>query len=56
MESQKRGFASDNNAGVHPDIFKEILSVNKGHAIGYGSDIYTEKALNIFKDHFGQDN
>ena len=25
----KRGFASDNNAGVHPDILKEIVSDTK---------------------------
>ncbi|MEI6049194.1 MAG: low specificity L-threonine aldolase [Bacteroidota bacterium] len=49
----KRGFASDNNAGIHPDILKEIISVNTGHVIGYGSDIYTERALNIFKEQFG---
>jgi len=53
--SVKRGFASDNNAGMHPDILKELISVNKGHVIGYGHDIYTEQALNIFKDHFGAD-
>jgi threonine aldolase len=51
----KRGFASDNNAGVHPEIFKELLSVNGGHALGYGSDIYTEKALELFREHFGTD-
>jgi threonine aldolase len=51
--NNKRGFASDNNAGVHPDILKEIISVNSGHVIGYGSDIYTKKACEVFKEHFG---
>ncbi len=51
----KRGFASDNNAGVHPEIFKELLAANEGHAIGYGSDIYTEQALELFKGQFGRD-
>ncbi len=51
----KRGFASDNNAGVHPDILKEISSVNKGHVIGYGGDIYTEHARELFRHHLGQD-
>jgi threonine aldolase len=51
--SEKRGFASDNNAGVHPDILEEIISSNSGHVTGYGSDIYTEKALSLFKEHFG---
>ncbi|MBE3084808.1 MAG: low specificity L-threonine aldolase [Bacteroidetes bacterium] len=50
---EKRGFASDNNAGIHPEIIKEIISVNSGHVIGYGSDIYTERALGIFKEQFG---
>ncbi|HEY5469627.1 MAG TPA: low specificity L-threonine aldolase [Bacteroidales bacterium] len=50
---EKRGFASDNNSGIHPDIIKEVIASNTGHAIGYGSDIYTEQALNIFKEQFG---
>jgi threonine aldolase len=51
----KRGFASDNNAGIHPDILNEIISVNTGHVTGYGSDIYTELALEEFKKQFGSD-
>ena len=50
-----RGFASDNNAGVHPEILKELSEVNKGHAIGYGADNYSEEAISLFKDHFGAD-
>ena len=50
---EKRGFASDNNAGIHPDILKEIISSNSGHVTGYGSDVYTEQALSLFKEHFG---
>jgi threonine aldolase len=53
FNSLKRGFGSDNNAGIHPDIIKEIISSNSGHVIGYGSDVYTDKALNIFKEQFG---
>lgn len=52
---EKRGFASDNNAGIHPDILKEINASNRGHVIGYGSDIYTHKAINLFKKHLGSD-
>jgi threonine aldolase len=51
----KRGFASDNNAGVHPSIFRELLASNEGHALGYGSDIFTDKARELFKKHFGND-
>lgn len=49
----KRGFASDNNAGIHSEILSEIASANSGHVTGYGSDVYTEKALNLFKEHLG---
>jgi len=49
----RRGFASDNNAGIHPDILNEIISANVGHVTGYGSDIYTEKAQNVFKEQLG---
>jgi threonine aldolase len=49
----KRGFASDNNAGVHPDVLKEIIAVNEGHTVGYGSDLYTGKVHDIFKKEFG---
>ncbi|MDP4223218.1 MAG: aminotransferase class V-fold PLP-dependent enzyme, partial [Bacteroidota bacterium] len=51
----KRGFASDNNAGVHPAILKEIIESNEGHVLGYGSDTYTEKARELFREHFGKD-
>jgi threonine aldolase len=50
----RRGFASDNNAGVHPDILRELTLVNEGHVIGYGADAYTEQALSLFRDSFGR--
>ena len=49
----KRGFASDNNSGVHPEIMKAINNANIGHTVAYGDDIYTEKAIAKFKEHFG---
>lgn len=48
-----RGFGSDNNAGIHPDILKEIISSNTGHVTGYGTDIYTEQARSIFREYLG---
>lgn len=51
----KRGFASDNNAGVHPDILKEIMAANTGHVKGYGADVYTEKAIALFREQLGKD-
>jgi len=49
----RRGFASDNNSGIHPNILKAIEMANVGHAVGYGEDIYTETAKNLFKKEFG---
>ena len=49
---QFRGFASDNNSGVHPEIMKAIVSSNIGHTIGYGDDDYTIKAIQTIKGVF----
>jgi len=48
-------FASDNNAGVHPNILIAINSVNQGHVISYGDDIFTQSAVKKFEEHFGKD-
>jgi threonine aldolase len=50
-----RSFASDNNAGVHPDILKAISAANQGHVVGYGDDEYTHSAHALFKKQLGQD-
>jgi len=50
----KRGFASDNNAGVHPEILKAIEEVNQGHTIAYGDDPYTSMATERLKQEFGK--
>jgi threonine aldolase len=50
-----RSCASDNTAGVHPEVLKAIASANQGHAVGYGDDPYTESAVRKFKQHFGPD-
>lgn len=51
----KKGFASDNNSGVHPEIFKAMEAANFGHVTGYGDDSYTLDAIEIFKKEFGED-
>lgn len=48
-----RGFASDNNAGIHPDILGAIQAANIGHATGYGDDPWTTEAKLKFQEHFG---
>jgi threonine aldolase len=50
-----RSFASDNNAGVHPEIIRAISEVNRGHAAGYGDDPVTAAAVANFRRHFGDD-
>ncbi len=50
----KRSFASDNNAGVHPEVLKAIAAANDGHVVAYGDDPYTERATKIFRDYFGK--
>ncbi len=49
----KRGFASDNNSGVHPNILSALGMVNEGHTIAYGDDPYTQQAIDLFKREFG---
>ncbi len=51
----KKGFASDNNSGVHPSILKALENANTGHVVGYGDDPYTQKAIEIFKQKFGEE-
>ena len=50
----KRGFASDNNSGIHPEILSAIAVANQGHAVGYGGDELSEKARRRFKQEFGE--
>lgn len=50
-----RSFASDNNAGIHPEVLKAISASNRGHAVGYGDDPFTTSAVQKFKQHFGED-
>ncbi len=51
----KRGFASDNNSGIHPKVLKAIEVANSGHVVGYGDDIYTKKAIELLHKEFGSD-
>ncbi len=46
-------FGSDNHSGVHPDIMKAIVDVNKGYSIAYGEDEITKKSIKKIKKVFG---
>jgi threonine aldolase len=52
-EKPTRNFASDNNAGVHPEVLEAIARVNQGHVVAYGDDPFTRSAIAKFKEHFG---
>lgn len=51
----KRGFGSDNHSGVHPELMQALIEANRGHAPSYGTDVWSEKAEQKFKEHFGPD-
>ena len=50
-----RGFASDSNAVVHPEVLEAIRRANDGHCVGYGDDPHTDSALEKFQEQFGAD-
>ena len=49
----KRGFASDNYAGAHPEVLAAIADANGGHQIAYGEDVYTAHLQTVMAQHFG---
>lgn len=49
---KNRQFASDNNAGVCPEVWEAMLAANSGHASGYGDDPVTMKAANLIREVF----
>ena len=53
MTKNPRGFASDNYAGVHPDVFAAMIEANEGHEIAYGEDTVTAEFDQMVKDLFG---
>lgn len=48
-----RSFGSDNNSGVHPQIMDAIIQANADHALAYGDDEWTAKAVSEMKKSFG---
>ncbi len=50
-----RHFASDNNAGICPEVWAALQEANTGHVTGYGDDPWTEKAKQLIRDLFETD-
>ena len=48
-----RGFASDNYAGIHPEVLEAIAAANAGHQVAYGEDDITAELGAVVKTHFG---
>jgi threonine aldolase len=53
-DAPPRGFASDNNSGVHPEVLAAIAAANEGHVIAYGDDDYSAAARDRIREHFGE--
>ena len=53
MPSPARDFASDNAAGIHPEVLAAIAAANEGHALAYGADPWTAAAVRLLQSEFG---
>jgi threonine aldolase len=53
--ARARGFASDNYAGVLPEVLEAIAAANSGHAVSYGGDEWTARVEELFRSHFGDE-
>ena len=50
----RRTFASDNWAGVHPEVLDALARANDGgHSPAYGADPWTAEATRLLTEHFG---
>ena len=51
-QTSPRHFASDNNAGICPEVLAALIEANQRHVPGYGDDPWTRRAEQIFQDVF----
>lgn len=47
-------FASDNAAGVAPEVMDALVAANAGPALAYGDDPWTDRAIGEVRELFGQ--
>ena len=50
--TRPRNLASDNNAGVCPEVWEAMERANRDHAPAYGNDAYTTAACDRFREIF----
>ena len=53
-DRDRRGFASDNYAGLHPEVLAALAYANGGHEIAYGEDAYTARLQEVVARHVGE--
>jgi threonine aldolase len=53
--SKRRHFASDNYAGICPEVWHALEEANCGHTPGYGEDPWTHRARKMICDIFERD-
>ena len=49
-----RGFASDNYAGMHPQVLDALAAANVDHQSAYGDDVITGQAAAMVRELFGE--
>ncbi|WP_298457548.1 low specificity L-threonine aldolase [uncultured Cellulomonas sp.] len=54
-DPEVRGFASDNYAGVHPEVLAAVAAANGGHQTSYGADAYTQRLQEVVARDLGAD-
>lgn len=54
-DRRTRSFASDNWAGIHPEVIAAISAANTGHAASYGEDVYSRSIVAKVRDILGAD-
>lgn len=55
MTGQAQQFASDNYAGACPEAVEAMLAANRGSAVAYGDDDWTQRASDCFRTLFATD-
>lgn len=50
-----KSFASDNYAGILPEVMEAMRLANTGHARSYGADEVTNRTKKLFRETFGTD-
>jgi threonine aldolase len=54
-EETRRGFGSDNHAGVHPKVLEAVVAANAGHVPAYGADPWTKRAIELIRTEFAEE-